>query len=136
MAATKLVNGELLSMTPQEEAAFEAARAPRLEDMQAQAHTRIDEVRAKVEAAGVATGAKGQRIDTSAAGLMRMALLALGDDGKGGALSARPSAEALKAVAARIDACAARATALHAAVDAAKDVREVLAIDIDAGWPA
>lgn len=135
MAATKLVNGELLSMSPQEEAAFEAARVPRLEDVQAQAHARIDELRAKVEAAGVVTGAKGQRIDTSAAGLARMALLVASDDGKGDDVQ-RPSADALKAVAVRIDACAARAAALHAQVDAAKDVQGVLAIDIDAGWPA
>ncbi|HNT40034.1 MAG TPA: hypothetical protein PKO45_13040 [Rubrivivax sp.] len=134
MAATKFVNGELLSMTPQEEADFEAARAPRLEDVQAQAHARVDEVRAKVEAAGVTTGAKGQRIDTSAAGLARLALLAAGDDGQGDV--SRPSAEVLKAAAVRVDACAARAAALHSQVDAAKDAREVFAIDIDAGWPA
>jgi len=126
MAAKKILNGKLVDMDPAEEAAFEASRAPTLDDTRASMHQRVDAIRAKVESQGVAV--KGKRTSTDRDAILRLSLLA--------AASKQPPADVLAAVGDLLQACAARADALHAEIDAAKTVEEALAVEVDSGWPA
>lgn len=142
--ATKMVNGVLVEMTAEEEAAFEASRTPTLAQARRQWKDRIRDRRELAERTFPYVGA---RYDASAAG--RIAVLANAarisgagfpvrvvalDDSETGLSRAEYQAfEA--ALATHLQLCSANAQALRQAVQAAADVAAVRAIDVDAGWP-
>lgn len=142
--ATIIRNGEVVEMTAEEEAAFEAERSPTLSQARRQARDRIRDRRELAERTFPYAGA---RYDASAAG--RIAVLANAarisgagfpvrvialDDSETGLSRAEYQAfEA--ALASHLQACSANAQALRQAVQAAADVAAVRAVDVDAGWP-
>ena len=142
--ATIIRNGEAITLTADEEAAFEAARAPTLSQAKRAAKERIRERRDLAERTFLYLGA---RYDASAAG--RIAVLANAarqsgagfpvrvvalDDTETGLSRAEMQAFEL-ALATHLQACSAQAVALRQAVQAAGDVAAVRAIDVEAGWP-
>lgn len=146
--ATKIVNGDLVVMTPDEEAAFEASRRPVLSVAKKLARDRIRDRRDQAEKSFAYLGV---RYDASAAG--RIAVLAnaarasgngfpvrfVGIDAQGNEAEtglSRAEMQAFEtALATHLQACSANAVALRQAVNASADVAAVLAVDVEAGWP-
>lgn len=142
--ATIIRNGEVVELTAEQEAEFEAQRAPTLAQARRLAKDRIRDSRELAERTFPYGGA---RYDASAAG--RIAVLANAarisgagfpvrvialDDSETGLSRAEMQAfEA--ALATHLQACSANAQALRQAVMAAADVAAVRAVDVDAGWP-
>ena len=142
--ATRIVNGVLMEMTAEEEAAFEASRTPTLAQARRAAKAAIRDRRDQAERTFPYLGA---RYDASAAG--RIAVLANAarasgtgfpvrfvalDDTETGLSRAEMQAFET-ALATHLQACSANAQALRQAVQAAADVAAVRAVDVDAGWP-
>lgn len=145
MAATKIVNGETVEMTAEEEAAFESLRTPPLSQIKKEAKARIRGVMRSAQRGGFTYA--GARYDSADAGLIAVlanaARAGLGGfpvrmldmDGGDTALS-RAEMQAMEAALdTHIKACSTNAKALLDAVSAASDVAAVRAINIDAGWP-
>jgi hypothetical protein len=144
MAATKIVNGAVVEMTPEEEAAFEASRTPTLGQARRAAKNLIRDRRDQAEKTFPYLTA---RYDASAAG--RIAVLAnaarisgagfpvrfvaLDDSEVGLSRAEMQTFEA--ALATHLQACSSNAKTLRDAVQAAGDVAAVRAVDVEAGWP-
>lgn len=143
--ATKIVNGESIAMSADEEAAFEAERTPNLSQAKRAARARIRGLMETAQRGGFVYA--GARYDSANAGLVAIlanqARVGAGgfpvrmidlDDGET-ALS-RAEVQAMEAALdAHLKACSAHAKVLRDAVAAAVDVAAVRAIDIEAGWP-
>jgi hypothetical protein len=142
--ATIIRNGEAITLTAEEEAAFEASRAVTLPQAKRAARERIRDRRDQAERTFPYLAA---RYDASAAG--RIAVLANAarqsgvgfpvrvvalDDSETSLSRAEMQAFEL-ALATHLQACSANAKALRDAVQAAGDVPAVRAIDLEAGWP-
>jgi hypothetical protein len=143
--ATKIVNGDVVQMTAQEEAEFEASRTPTLSQARKEKKAQIKDRR---ELAERTFPYLGVRYDVSTlAG--RIAVLANAarqsgtgfpvrfvalDDSEVGLSRAEMQAFEL-ALATHLQACSANAKALRDAVQAASTPTAVQAIDIEAGWP-
>jgi hypothetical protein len=130
MAVKKLVNGQLVDMTLDEEAAFEAGRAPTLQQARAGAIARVAARKAAAEAVGVVV--IGKPYGTTPTAVARLAILAT----KPANDPRRPAQPALLAVADRLADCDDREAELLAAIESAPTVAAVQAIDINVGWPA
>lgn len=142
--ASKIVNGEPVEMTAEEEAAFEASRMPRLNPAKDTARARIQELRERAERSFPYSG---KRYDASSAGRIAMLanaartsaqgfpVLEVATDGSETKLSRTEYQAFEAALIAQLQACSARALALRDAVRTAVDVPAVQAIDLEAGWP-
>lgn len=142
--ATIIRNGEIIELTAEEEAAFEAARALTLSQAKRAARERIRELRDMAERSFPYVGA---RYDANAAG--RIAVLANAARASATGFPVRVVAiddtetnlsraeyQAFEtALATHLQACSAKATLLRQTVNAAADVPAVRVIDLDAGWP-
>ncbi len=143
--ANKIVNGERVEMTAEEEAEFEAARTPSLAQAKRAARARIRERMDQAQRSGFVYA--GARYDSANAG--RIAVLAnqaragaggfpvrmLDLDGGDTALS-RAEIQAMElALDAHLKACSTNAKALLDATQAAADVAAVQAVNVEAGWP-
>lgn len=142
--ATKIVNGNVVEMTPAEESAFEAARTPTLAQARKAAKARIRDLRDQAERSFPYLGI---RYDASAAG--RIAVLANAARASGNGFPvrfvalddsevglSRAEMQAFEtALATQLQACSTNAKALRDAVQAAATPQAVLAIDLEAGWP-
>jgi hypothetical protein len=142
--ATKIVNGETVQMSAEEEAAFEAARTPTLNQAKRAARERIRERRDLAERTFPYLGV---RYDASAAGRIAVLANAARQSGTGFPVRvvalddsetnlSRAEMQAFEtALAAHLQACSTNATTLRQAVNACTDVAAVRAVDIEAGWP-
>ena len=151
MPSKKMVNGVLLDMTPEEEAAFEAGRTPTLQQAKREMRARIAERRIVAEMAGFLH--LTVRYASDGASLARMSVLAERartakaasepfsvrvvsmDDGDT-AMNANELLALEVSAGDHYVACSANARTLRQAVGNAADVAAVLAVDINAGWPA
>ena len=142
--ATIIRNGEIITLTPEEEAAFEAVRTPTLSQARKAAKATIRDRRDQAERSFPYLGV---RYDASAAG--RIAVLANAarasgtgfpvrfvalDDSEVGLSRAEMQAFET-ALATHLQACSTNAKTLRDAVQAAATPQAVIAIDLDAGWP-
>lgn len=142
--ATIIRNGELITLTAEEEAEFEASRTPTLSQARKAAK---EAIRNRREQAERTFPYLGIRYDASAAG--RIAVLANAarqsgtgfpvrivalDDSEVGLSRAEMQAFEM-ALATHLQACSANAKSLRDQVQAAADVAAVRAIDVEAGWP-
>ena len=149
--AKKIVNGQLVDMDPAEEAAFEAGRTPTLNQARREMRDRIALRRLQAETSGYVHLTK--RYDSRTADLARLSILAARARTAKAAASAfsvrviasddsESSMNADEVIALEVSAgdhflgCSANARTLRQAVNAAADVAAVLAVDINAGWPA
>lgn len=142
--ATIIRNGEVITLTAEEEASFEAGRTPTLQQARRQAKDRIRSNRKQAESTFPYGAA---RYDASAAG--RIAVLANAARISGAGFPVREVAvddsetslsraeyQAFEAaLASHLQLCSANAQNLRQAVQAAADVAAVRAVDVDAGWP-
>ena len=150
--AKKLLNGQLVDMTPAEEAEFEAGRTPTLP--QARRHMRdlIAQHRERAEQGGfthsaVVYGSRGadlarlsilaQRARTAKADSENTwrARMVAADDSESN-MTADEVIALEKSAGDHFVACAANARTLRQAVNNAADVASCLAVDVNAGWPA
>lgn len=150
MPLSRIVNGQLVPMTPEEEAAFEADRTPTLPQARRLMRQRIAARRSLAEAGNFPHLGKGY--ESTAAALARLSILAQ----RARTAKAEATAFSVRMVAADdtetamnadevialersagdyLIACSANARTLRQAVAAAADVPAVLAVDIEVGWP-
>jgi hypothetical protein len=147
----KIVNGQLVDMALDEEAAFEAGRTPTLQQAKRAAREQIALRRLQAETGGFAHLAV--RYESKPANLSRIAILAerartakaasqsftvrvTAEDDSDTAMNANEYIAYEVSAGNHFVACSDRARTLRQAVNAAADVAAVLAIDINAGWPA
>jgi hypothetical protein len=142
--ATIIRNGEAITLTAEEEAAFEASRSPTLNQAKRAARERIRDRRDQAERTFPYLGV---RYDASAAGRIAVLANAARQSGTGFPVRvvalddsevslSRAEMQAFElALATHLQACSANAKALRDAVQAAGDVPAVRAIDLEAGWP-
>jgi hypothetical protein len=143
--ATRMVNGESVVMTAEEEAAFEATRTPTLPQAKRAARERIRGLMEMAQRGGFVYA--GARYDSRNAGMIAIlanqARAGAGgfpvrmidlDDGE--AALSRAEVQAMEAALdAHLKLCSANAKTLRDAVAAAADVAAVRAVDLEAGWP-
>ncbi len=143
----KLVNGQLVEMTPQEEAAFEAARLGTLPQAKQRMRASLSLRRRRAEAAGF--DHLGSRFP-SGANVVSAAALMAAIDGQGGPFSisvetadgsivtmnAAQYQAYRRALAGHVKACSDRASTALQAIAAAQTPQEAVSVDIDSGWPA
>lgn len=141
----RIVNGEVVAWSPEEEAAFEAERAVPLSQVRKAARARIRERMDQAQRSGFVYA--GARYDSANAG--RIAVLAnqarAGANGfpvrmldldDGDTALSRSEIQAMEvALDTHLKACSTNAKALRDAVSAAADAAAVNAINLDAGWP-
>jgi len=151
MPATKFLNGNLVEMTPDEEAEFETSRALTLPQARREMRARIAARRERAENGGFQH--LGVLYESRGADLARLPLLAArartakaagentwrarvvaADDSESN-MNADEVIALEKSAGDHFVACAANARALRQAVNAAADVAAALAIDIEVGWP-
>ena len=146
----KLVNGELVDMTPEEAAAFEADRTPTLPQAKRAARLAIAARRAEAEHSGFLHAAV--RYDSDALSLARIAVIAerartaqaasaplvvtmvAADDSQSNMNAAALIALEVSA-GDHFVACSDNARVLRRAVNAAADLAAVTAVDLEVGWP-
>lgn len=150
MSLIKLVNGQPVEMTPEEEAAFETSRTPTLAQAKRTAREAIAARLAKAERNGFAFQAV--RVASDADMLSRIAILAerarraaadgetitvrlVAEDDSALNLNRSEMLDLAKASGDHFIACSANARTLRQAVAAATTLAEVRAIDIGVGWP-
>lgn len=150
--ARKIVNGELVDMTPDEEAAFEAGRTLTLVQARREMRARIAERRGLAEQGGYlhlqvlygSRGAELARLSVLAARARTAkadgentwrARMVAADDSESN-MNADEVIALEKSAGDHFVACAANARSLRQAVNAASDTASVLAVDVNDGWPA
>ena len=150
--ARKIVNGELVDMTPDEEAAFEAGRTLTLVRARREMRERIATRRVLAEQGGFthltivysSRGADLARLSmlaerartakAAADGTWRARMVAADDSESN--MNADEVIALEKSAGDHFVACAANARSLRQAVNAAADTASVLAVDINDRWPA
>ena len=149
--AKKLVNGVLVDMTPEEEAAFEASRTPTLPQARREMRERLSERREQAERGGfthltVKYGSGGsdlarlsviaERARTAkAAGENTWRVrMAAADDSESN-MNADEVIALEKSAGDHFVLCAANARTLRQAINQAVDATAALAVDINVGWP-
>lgn len=150
--ARKIVNGELVDMTPDEEAAFEAGRTLTLVQARREMRERIATRREIAEQGGfthltivyssrgadlarLSILAERARTAKAAAENTWRARMVAADDSESN-MNADEVIALEKSAGDHFVACAANARSLRQAVNAAADTASVLAVDINDGWPA
>ena len=150
--ARKIVNGELVDMTPDEEAAFEAGRTLTLVQARREMRERIATRREIAEQGGfthltIVYSSRGadlarlsimaQRARTAKAAAENTwrARMVAADDSESN-MNADEVIALEKSAGDHFVGCAANARSLRQAVNAAADTASVLAVDINDGWPA
>jgi hypothetical protein len=151
MPLTKIVNGIPVEMTPQEEAAFEAARTPTLSDAKRAKKEAIADRRLQAETSGfrhltVLYASKPQHLSrmailaerarTAKAAAESFTVRVVAADDSETNMNANEYIALEKSAGDHFIACSANARTLRQAVNAAADLVAVLSIDIEAGWPA
>lgn len=148
--ATKIVNGKEVTMSPAEEAAFEAERTPTLPQAKRLMRDKIARRRAAAEMGGFLHLAV--RYDSDASELARIAILGerartakaaatafsvnvIASDDSQTAMNANEFIALEVSAGDHFIACSAKARALRLAVNKAADVASVLAVDTEVGWP-
>lgn len=144
MATTIIRNGELVQLTAEEEADFEASRTPTLQQARRSAKERIRDLR---DLASRTFPYLGVRYDASMAGQIAVLANAARASGNGFPVRvvalddsevglSRAEMQVFEtALATHLQACSAKAKTLRDTVQAAGDVASVRAIDLEAGWP-
>lgn len=143
--ATIIRNGEVVALTAEEEAAFEAIRTPTLNQAKKQAKARLRDRFQQAQRGGFTYA--GARYDSADAGyiavLANQARAGAGgfpvrffDLADGEAALSRAEVQALEAALdSHLKTCTATAKALRDAIQAAATVDAVRSIDLEAGWP-